>query len=87
MSDLKPKFIIYDGEFLLGMVYLHEHLLPDKYDREKVCGGGYFKIDQDRKIVKVHGKSYDFGKFDEPKLLEAELPDQLKSYRIVIVND
>lgn len=57
------KFIIvtkdhYIGELRFGMVDLHRDL---KGRNESVYGGGTFEIDENKKILKLSGRSDDFG--------------------------
>ena len=54
------KFIISEsGTIILGNVYLHRDLLPDG---DSTCfGGGLWKIDNQRGIVILYGRSFDFG--------------------------
>ena len=54
------KFIItQDGTLTFGDVYLHRDLIPNGDD---TChGGGFWKIDNQRGIVILYGRSFDFG--------------------------
>ena len=60
---MTSKFIIattdhYTGYFKFGLVDLHSKL---KNKNESVYGGGTFEIDKKKKILKLSGKSEDFG--------------------------
>lgn len=54
------KFIItLDGELRFGNVYLHRDLLPQGHT---TChGGGLWEVDNQRGIVLLYGRSFDFG--------------------------
>lgn len=54
------KFIITDeGMLLFGNVYLHRDLLPAYND---TCyGGGLWRVDHERKMILLYGRSFDFG--------------------------
>lgn len=55
-----PKFIITSaGEFRLGMVFLHKHLLEPG---DECLGGGYYKFDYAQGMIQLSGESSDFGK-------------------------
>ena len=55
-----PKFIVTDGgEFRMGMVTLHKHLLQRG---EKCLGGGYYDIDRRQGVIRLSGESSDFGR-------------------------
>lgn len=55
-----PKFIItLDGVLRFGTVSLHRDLIPAGDD---TChGGGLWRIDNQRGIILLHGRSFDFG--------------------------
>lgn len=60
---MAPKFIIattdhYTGYFKFGLVDLHSDL---KNKNESVYGGGKYDIDNEKKTLKLTGKSFDFG--------------------------
>lgn len=57
MKDLFPKFIIEDGNLILGKCSFHKDLVTDK---EKVQGGGWFRFKDDSFIF--HGDSHEFGR-------------------------
>ena len=63
-----PKYLIIrkkDGtyRFVFGHVELHFELLDDWTDEcYKVMGGGFWKIDPDKKQIILHGKSTDYGR-------------------------
>lgn len=57
------KFVIYDGQIRMGVVELHRELLPEKFDRALVQGGGRWEYDPKNYGNKAFffGKSFDFG--------------------------
>ena len=63
-----PKYLIIrkkDGtyRFVFGHVELHFELLDDWTDEcDKVMGGGFWKIDSEKKQIILHGKSTDYGR-------------------------
>jgi len=57
--DLFPKFIIEDGNLILGKVMKHRHLVTDK---EKVKGGGWFRFNSETNTFIFYESSVDFGK-------------------------
>ena len=55
------KFIItQNGVLRFGTVYLHRDLLHS--DESCEYGGGFWKIDEERQIVLLYGRSFDFGR-------------------------
>lgn len=54
------KFIItQDGVLEFGDVSLHRQLIPDG---DEIChGGGFWEIDNQRGIILLYGRSFDFG--------------------------
>lgn len=57
---IMKKFIITnDGTLVFGDVEYHYELIPEGED---TChGGGFWKIDNQRGIVELSGRSFDFG--------------------------
>ena len=54
------KFIItQNGVLRFGTVYLHRDLLQENESCD--YGGGLWKVDEERKIVLLFGRSFDFG--------------------------
>ncbi len=56
MTNIFPKFIIEDGNLIIGKVEFHKHLVVDK---DKCVGGGWWKINDG--ICIFSGESIDFG--------------------------
>lgn len=55
-----PKFIItQDGVLRFGNVYLHRDLL--RTDEKCEYGGGFWKMDNERQVILLYGRSFDFG--------------------------
>lgn len=83
MHELDPiKFILYKGEFLIARVRFHKDMLPEGYDKSDVAGGGFAEMDNDNKVIKVRGKSEDFGYYDNVLIHTCKMPDRLKEYTI-----
>lgn len=57
--DLFPKFIIEDGNLILGKVTYHSELVTDK---TKIKGGGWFRLKFKEKTITFYGYSHDYGK-------------------------
>jgi len=80
------KFIIYCSEDNVDMVTSlrhgdvlnHVNLL---HDDECCLGGGFYFIDDNRKLVILHGDSVDFGKPDFSRL--KHLPKEFEKFRII----
>ena len=54
------KFIITDnGELRFGNVYHHRNLL--RWDEACPYGGGLWRIDEERGVVVLYGRSFEFG--------------------------
>ena len=61
------KFIItLDGTLEFGDVRLHRDLIPDGED--SCHGGGFWTIDNQRGIILLSGRSFDFGEPDFTRL-------------------
>jgi len=63
MKDLFPKYIIETDDelgncLILSKCSFHHELVTDK---EKVHGGGWYKVDLEKKIFTFYGDSHDFG--------------------------
>lgn len=70
-SGMYNKFIISQtGTLIFGNVYLHRDLLPSGED---TCwGGGLWQIDNQRGIVLLYGRSFDFGAPDFSRMLRVD---------------
>ena len=66
--DVFNKFIISNGDIVIGKVTYHKQLIWD-LDSEIISGGGWFIINCDDKTITFYGDSYDFGeaKFEDIK--------------------
>ena len=53
------KFIIEDGNLILGRVVYHKDLITDK---SLVKGGGWFRFNLDKKECLLGGESFDLGR-------------------------
>ena len=58
MHDVFPKFIVEDNELIIAKCTFHRQLVSNK---EKVKGGGLWKLDQEKKEFLLYGSSGDFG--------------------------
>lgn len=58
MSDVFPKFIVEGNELIIAKCTYHRQLVSNK---DKVKGGGLWKLDQDKKEFVLYGSSDDFG--------------------------
>ena len=67
------KFIIYGDELIMGVVEYHRDLLPKKYDKEKILGGGRWEWIPHNYPNKVFffGNSMEYGKATKEQLLIA----------------
>lgn len=65
---LHSKFIVENGDIIIGKVEFHKELVTDK---SKVRGGGLFQLSDDKKTILFFGKSFDFGEPHEEELIEA----------------
>jgi hypothetical protein len=59
MHDVFPKFIVEGNELIIGNCTYHKQLASDPL---KVKGGGWWKLDRERKEFLLYGESDDFGK-------------------------
>jgi len=57
--DVYPKFIIEDGDLIIGKVAYHKHLATDP---TKVIGGGWYIYRDKEKSFTFSDSSTDFGK-------------------------
>lgn len=57
-GSLNQKFIIENGSLIIGRCIFHKEL---SIDRSKVTGGGWYKIDNENKIIILLYSSHDFG--------------------------
>ncbi len=56
--DVFPKFIIEGNELIIAKCTYHRQLVSNK---DKVKGGGLWKLDRDKKEFMLFGQSEDFG--------------------------
>jgi len=72
-----PKYIIIRKKngayrFVFGYVELHFELLDDWTDEcDKVMGGGFWRIDYEKKQIVLHGKSSDYGRPSQESINKA----------------
>lgn len=65
---MAKKFIINNGNFVLGHVEYHKELAKD---HSTTKGGGYWNIDLDNKILYLDDESADFGPAKKEDIVEA----------------
>ena len=76
-----PKFIITaDGNFRLGMVVLHKHLLEPG---ETCLGGGYYKFDYENGTLELSGESSDYGRAQWDSIDVLRVPMQYRPLQLV----
>lgn len=56
--DVFPKFVIEGDVLVIAKATYHHQLVNDK---EKVRGGGWWRLDKETNTFILHGKSEDFG--------------------------
>jgi len=78
------KFVINDGDLLLGDVELHEELVKSKYrDRSKTVGGGYWDYDKLNNTMYFWGKSIDFGQVTKEQFDQSFKQPSVENAKIV----
>lgn len=78
---LHPKFIITSGGHLrLGMVTLHRDLL---IAYEDCLGGGFYEFDYACNILRLSGKSYDYGPPRWSKVGILKVPEAYRGVPII----
>lgn len=58
---MAKKFIINDGDLILGHVKYHENLVTGDRERDKTIGGGFWHHDRNTNVMWFWGTSRDFG--------------------------
>lgn len=58
MADVFPKFIIEGDVLVIAKCKYHKELVHDK---EKVKGGGWWRLDKETNTMILDGDSHDFG--------------------------
>ena len=74
--DIFPKFIIEDGNLIIGKVTYHSELM---YEKENVSGGGWFNYKPKLKTFTFFGSSHDFGKSSLEDVKKAVLENRVYS--------
>jgi len=57
-KNLYPKFIVEGDCLIMSAVSFHKELSTVK---NRVKGGGWYKMDEENKTITFYGRSYDFG--------------------------
>ena len=76
---MAKKFIINDGNLILGDVEYHSELSKNN---SKTIGGGHWRIDHDEEILYLYGKSIEFGPVSEKEIELSNKPDSIYGYAI-----
>lgn len=77
------KFIItMDGTLVFGDVSLHRDLIPD--GQNECYGGGFWNIDNQRGIILLSGRSFDFGApvFSQLRRIDRSMPPGSLGYPV-----
>ena len=81
-----PKFLIHGEDVIFGHVELHEHL-KSSYVKEKPLGGGAWSFDRDNKVMRLSGKSIDYGP-TTPEMFEGKyFPPSMRDVKIIHVSE
>ena len=79
---MAKKWIINDGDLIIGDAEFHEDLIPTGRKRSNTVGGGRWHFDKVKNIIYFWGKSGDFGQatkkqfddsFKQPSIEKAEI--------------
>jgi hypothetical protein len=77
------KFVINDGDLILGQVELHEELVRGR-DRSKTVGGGRWHVDDlDPNTIYFYGSSIAFGKVTRQEFEESFKQPSLESMNVI----
>jgi len=77
------KFVINDGDLILGQVEMHEQLVRGR-DRDKTVGGGRWHVDDDdRNTIYFYGSSVDFGKVTREQFEESFKQPSLENMNVI----
>lgn len=77
------KFLLVGDKFRCGYVIMHYDLIPPE-NKEEIKGGGYFYLNEDKKVIELFGKSGDYG---YPRDLQTYNPDQIREAVREVYND
>ncbi len=76
------KFIINDGDLIMGQVEFHAQLVKDR-DEHKTIGGGRWEVDHETNTIYFFGESTDFGKVTKEEFDAANKQPSLEKMNIV----
>lgn len=65
---MAKKFIINNGNLVIGNVKLHKELMKD---HSATKGGGYWEFNREKNIVYLYSKSMDFGQAKREDIIKA----------------
>lgn len=77
------KWIINDGDLILGNVEMHEDLLGSDRERKETVGGGRWHVDLIKDVIYFWGKSIDFGQVTEKQFEDAFKQPSVEKMEIV----
>ena len=84
------KYIINNGEIIMGNVEFHRELHGSHKDKSKTIGGGKLYWDKEVKKVYFYGVSLDFGAVTKDQFIEAWgislIPPSIKECEIYFTN-
>ncbi len=80
---IAKKFVINDGDLILGQVEMHEELVRG-VDRSKTIGGGRWYVDEeDSNMIYFYGSSVEFGKVNKEQFDAAFKQPSLEKMNII----
>lgn len=80
MSMKAKKFVINDGDLIMGQVEMHEELVQGR-DRNKTTGGGRWHVEDN--TIYFYGSSVDFGKITKEQFNTARKQPSLLHFAII----
>ena len=81
--NLFPKFIVEDGNLIMGKVEIHRNLVTDD---AKVSGGGFFNYDYNNRSFIFSGYSFEYGKAMYDDIRECVLNNKVFSNKYLTHN-
>jgi len=83
---MAQKYIINDGELILGDVEFHYELLGDRI-KNKTIGGGRWHLDEENNIMYFYDRSCEFGRVTEEQFNKSIKPPFINEKKIVFSYD
>lgn len=78
----EQKWIINDGNLIIGNVEIHDELHSGKMDRNKTIGGGKWLIDKKNNIMYFFGRSIDYGQVTKEEFEKSHKQPSIDKYTI-----